>query len=95
MFLSKIESINYNNLLLDISYKIVPYNTDPYENGTAAILIHINKFFNSGNILIFDNTQSFVVYGEIIYRFRYENQNELIDNTVQFELYEWKPFVFK
>jgi hypothetical protein len=79
-------------------YKLIPKGD--FENTniepTHAVLVYINKYFETGEILIFDNTHSFVILDDgSIHRFRYESDVETIDYTIDYEIECYKPYEMK
>lgn len=83
-------------------YKLAPKenigntNIEPTNAPTNAVLVCINKYYESGEILIFDNTHSFVILDNgSIHRFRYENDVETIDYTIDYEIECYRPYEMK
>jgi len=90
MYLNITDIIRLNN-----TYKIVPLDQVPEEFGICGTLVFINDYFKSGKVLIFDNTQSFVITNDGIFRFYFEENGERIERNVQYVLYVWENYVLK
>ena len=81
-----------NKIIIGTYYTIVKKNEIP-ENGTiGGFIVFINEFFKSGKVFIFDNTQSFVLTNNGIFRFYYKNSREIVEEEVEYELYTLVDF---
>lgn len=78
------------------TYRFTPKNKEIVNEPTHATLVYINNHFENGRVLLFDNTQCFIIgHGHSIYRFTYENDREMIDDSVEYELECFTPYLLK